>query len=63
MIQKDGMQTALPYIFMKMKIAIDSANPDPKQRKRLARKTMEQFPKLRPMIKKWAKSMNELVGE
>jgi hypothetical protein len=63
MIQKDGLQKALPFMFMKMKIAIDATNPDPRKSKILVGKTLEQFPQLKPMMKEWAKSINEAVGE
>ena len=63
MIQKEGLQKALPFIFMKMKMTIDLNNPDPKERKKRVRETMQKFPQLKPKLKEWVKSVNELVGE
>lgn len=61
MVQKDGLQEALPFFIMKF--ARESKDADPTARKKIIRETMKQFPQTKQLMKEWAKIMNELVGE
>jgi hypothetical protein len=61
MVQKEGLQKALPFLIMK--IAIESKDADPTIRKKIIRETMKQFPQTKQLMKEWANIMNELVGE
>lgn len=61
MVQKDGLQKALPFLFMKF--TTEAKDEDPIERKRFAREMMKLFPQTKQTMKEWAKSMNEVVGE
>jgi DNA-binding PadR family transcriptional regulator len=62
MVQKQGLEKALPYLFMK--IVREASDVDLTQRKRIARESMKQLsPQMKKAMKEWAKSINEIVGE
>jgi DNA-binding PadR family transcriptional regulator len=62
MVQKQGLEKALPLLFMKIVREVNNVNPT--ERKKIARESMKQLsPQMKKAMKEWAKSINELVGE
>lgn len=59
MVQKNGIELAIPYLLMK--IAKQMQNIDPKTRKKNVKEAIKQFPQSKQMPKEWQKNINELL--
>jgi DNA-binding PadR family transcriptional regulator len=59
MVQKNGIEEAMPYLLMKMVNLMQSL--DPKTRKKNAKEAMKQFPHTKQMLKDIRKNINELL--
>jgi DNA-binding PadR family transcriptional regulator len=58
-VQKDGADVAMPYLFML--ILEEMKKIDPKDRKRNAKEALKLFPESKAMLKEWKKNLDELV--
>ena len=58
-VQKDGIEVAMPYLLML--ILEEMKKIDPIARKRNAKEAMKLFPESKTMLKEWKKNLDELV--
>ena len=59
MVQKNGVEQAVPYLLMKMIEQTHSI--DPKRRKRNVKEALKQFPQTKQMLKEWRKNIDEVL--
>ena len=59
MVQKNGVEQALPYLFMK--VVKEMQILDPKTRKKNAKEALKLFPQTKQALKEWQNNINELL--
>jgi len=59
MIQRDGAEKAIPFMFMK--IMVQLSDLDSKKRIEFVKETMKQFPHVREMLKEWNKAIKTVL--
>jgi hypothetical protein len=59
MVQKNGIDQAVPYLLMKF--AKQMQNMDPKTKKKNVKEAMKQFPHTKQILKEMQKNINELL--
>jgi DNA-binding PadR family transcriptional regulator len=59
MVQKNGVELAMPYLFLK--IAKQMQSLDPKTKKKNVKEALKQYPQTKQMLKEIQKNINELL--